>query len=170
MNAVRKANASEAVSLPRIVLVDANVFFGPRMRDLVMHLHAEELINVHWTKEIEAEWTRNVVAKQGAVAEDIQACLRGMRDAVDGWEVTGYGKHKTKFESVDPKDRHVAAAAYKLSLDDWSGQDVACESLAKGLSELWSVECPKVAKDGTLFYESDVPTKKPAMKKVERKR
>lgn len=238
MNAVRKANASEAVSLPRIVLVDANVFFGPRVRDLVMHLHAEELINVHWTKEIEAEWTRNVVAKQGADAEDIQACLRGMRDAVDGWEVTGYGKHKTKFEAVDPKDHHVAAAAYKLSLDDWPGQDVAlvtknvkdfpqrafvgthvtryslsgyidtlyaaepvrvakvaegcrkklksppltreryvavlmthaCEGLAKGLSELWSVECPKVAKDGTLFYKSDVPTKKPAMKKVERKR
>ena len=217
MNVVKKVNASEAATLPRIVLVDANVFFSPRMRDLVMHLHAEELINVHWTKEIEAEWTRNVVAKQGADAEDIQACLRGMRDAVDGWEVTGYNKHKAKFEPVDPKDHHVAAAAYKLSLDDGPGQDLAlvtknvkdfpqrvfegthvtlyslsgyidalyaaesdrvanvtegCRStgLARGLSELWSVECPKVAKDGTLFYESDVPTKKPAMKKVERKR
>lgn len=232
-----KSKVSEAAQLPRILLIDANVLFGPRMRDLVMHLHAAELINVHWTKEIEAEWTRNVVAKQGADAEDIQACLRGMRDAVDGWEVTGYAKHKTKFEPVDPKDRHVAAAAYKLSLDDWPGQPVAlvtknvkdfpqhafkntqvtryslssyidalyatepsvvakvaegcrkklksppltrehyvgvlmthgCAGLAQGLSELWSVECPKVAKDGKPFYESDLPVKKSAAKKAARK-
>jgi hypothetical protein len=232
-----KPKPSEAAQLPRIVLVDANVFFGPRLRDLVMHLHVAELINVHWTKEIEAEWTRNVVAKQCADAEDIQACLRGMRDAVDGWEVTGYTKHENKFDPVDPKDRHVAAAAYKLSLADWPGQSVAlvtknvkdfpqhafkgtqvtryslsdfidalyaaepslvakvaegcrkklknppltreyyvavlmthgCASLAQGLSDLWSVECPKVAKDGKLFYESDVPAKKAAAKKAARK-
>ena len=90
-----------------------------------MHLHADELVNVHWTKEIEAEWTRNVVNKQGVDAEGIQVCLRGMRDAVDGWEVTGYGKHLNKFALVEAKDRHVAAAAYKLSLDDWPGQPVA---------------------------------------------
>jgi hypothetical protein len=121
----KKIESSEATALPRIALVDANVFFAPRMRDLVMHLHAAEIINVHWTKEIEAEWTRNVVAKQGASSQDIQACLRGMRDAVDGWAVDGYSKHQSKFALVDPKDQHVAAAAYKLSLDDWPGQSVA---------------------------------------------
>lgn len=95
------------------------------MRDLVMHLHADELLNVQWTREIEAEWSRNVVGKQGAEAEGIQGCLRGMRDAVDGWEVTAYAKHIPKFDAVEKKDRHVAAAAYKLSLDDWPDQPVA---------------------------------------------
>jgi len=33
------------------------------MRDVFMHLHAAEVLNVHWTREIEAEWTRNVIAK-----------------------------------------------------------------------------------------------------------
>ena len=66
----------------------------------------------HRTREIESEWTRNVVAKkQSADAEGIQDCLAGMRDAVPGWEVTGYSKHIDKFETVDAKDRHVAAAA-----------------------------------------------------------
>lgn len=193
-----------------------------------MHLHAAELINVQWTKDIEDEWTRNVVDKHGAEAEAVQRCLRGMRDAVDGWEVTGYAKHIPKFEAVDVKDRHVAAAAYKLSLDDWPGQPVAlvtknvkdfpakafertqvtryslgsyidalyaaepervakaaescrkklttppldkeryvavmmshqCVGLAQGLAAMWGVECPQVAKDGTLYYESAVP--KPA--------
>lgn len=199
-----------------------------------MHLHAAELIHVHWTREIEAEWTRNVVAKQGADADDIQACLRGMRDAADGWEVAGYAKYQALFEQVDPKDRHVAAAAYKLSLADWPGQRVAlvtrnvkdfparafagtelmcypmgaylgawyeaepavvarvaegcrkklkappltreryvavlmvqgCVVLAQGLAQRWSVECPQIAKDGTLFYESDLGGKKPASRKV----
>lgn len=237
MSGAKKSQASEAAPLPRIVLVDANVFFSPRLRDLVMFLHAAEVINVHWTKEIEAEWSRNVVAKQDVEAEAIQTCLRGMRDAVDGWEVNGYAKHETNFEAVDAKDRHVAAAAYKLSLDDWPGQKVAlltknvkdfpaqafagtqvtrhslsgyidalyaaepamvakvaeacrkklkhppltreryvavlmshgCGGMAQALSELWSVECPKVAKDGTLFYGSDVPAKKTPTKQAARK-
>lgn len=223
---------------PRVALIDANVFFAPRMRDLIMHLHAEELINVHWTREIESEWTRNVVAKQGADAKAIQACLEGMRDAVPGWEVTGYSKHVDKFEAVDAKDRHVAAAAHKLSLDDWPGQAVAlvtknvkdfpakayeetkvtrfslgayvealraaepervarvaetcrkklkspsldkeryvavlmthgCTGLANALATTWSVECPAVAKDGTLYYKSDDLNKKPPAKKAATKK
>jgi len=218
----RDAPKSEAGVPPRVAFIDANVFFAPRLRDLMMHLHAAQLINVHWSKSVEAEWTRNVVAKQGADADDIQDCLRGMRDAVDGWEVTGFEKHIPKFPEVDEKDWHVAAAAYKLSLDDWPGQAVAlvtknvqdfpasafndtevvryslgtfvdalyevepvavtkvaegcrrklkhppldreryvavlmshrCIKTAEGLAKTWGVECPKIAKDGTLYYET----------------
>ena len=42
-----------------------------------MHLHEAEILNVHWTKEIEAEWTRNVVAKQHAVSQDNAGAIRG---------------------------------------------------------------------------------------------
>ena len=78
----RKAVTTGAAALPRIVLVDANVFFAPRMRDLFMHLHEAEVIYVHWTKAIEEEWARNVVAKQNADPAAIQACVMGMRDAL----------------------------------------------------------------------------------------
>jgi hypothetical protein len=108
----------EAGVLPRVILVDANIFFAPRLRDLFMHLHEAEVLSIHWTREIEGEWTRNVIVKQGADPEDLQRCLRGMRDAAEDWEVAGFEKHIDRFESVDVKDRHVAAAAYKLSLDD----------------------------------------------------
>lgn len=121
--ATAPGKVNEATVLPRIVLVDANVFFAPRMRDLFMHLHEAEVLSVHWTREIEGEWTRNVIAKQGAAPEAIQLCLAGMRDAAEGWEVRGYSKHIDRFEAVDPKDRHVAAAAYKLSLDCVSRRD-----------------------------------------------
>ena len=188
-----------------------------------MHLHEAEVLNVHWTREIEAEWTRNVFAKQTADPQAIQDCLEGMRAAAEGWEVAGYAKHTGRFEFVDAKDRHVAAAAYKLLLDDWPGQPVAlvtqnikdfpqrafkdtqivryavaayldglhaeapdivakvaegcrrklktpkltreeyiavlmkngCQGLAQALANRWSVECPVVAKDGTLHYATE---------------
>ena len=124
---LRKRNAAKtgAAALPRIVLVDANVFFSPRMRDLFMHLHQAKVIHVHWTKAIEEEWARNVVVKQNADPAAIQACVMGMRDAAEGWEVAGYERYVAQFDSVDEKDRHVAAAAFKLSLAIWPGRKVA---------------------------------------------
>ena len=121
----RKAVTTGAAALSRIVLVDANVFFSPRMRDLFMHLHEAEVIYVHWTKAIEEEWARNVVAKQNADPAAIRACLMGMRDAAEGWEVAAYERYVARFDSVDEKDRHVAAAAFKLSLAVWPGRKVA---------------------------------------------
>lgn len=118
-------NRVHTTQVPRVVLLDANVFFGPRMRDIFMHLHEAGILNVHWTKEIEAEWTRNVVAKQNADESSIQQCLKGMREAAEGWEVQGYSKYAEKFSAVQEKDRHVAAAAHKLSQDEWPGYPVA---------------------------------------------
>lgn len=120
----KKTSQTEVALPPRVVLVDANIFFAPRLRDLLMYLHAAEIVNIHWTRKIEAEWSKNVVAKQDADPIATQACLRGMRAAVDDWEVSGYQKYESRFPKVDAKDRHVAAAAYKLSLDVWSGQAV----------------------------------------------
>lgn len=90
-----------------------------------MHLREREVIHLHWTKLIEDEWVRNVVAKQGADRRDIEDCLLGMREAAADWEVDGFERYEERFETVDPKDRHVAAAAYKLSKEEWPGQPVA---------------------------------------------
>jgi hypothetical protein len=67
---------------------------------------------------------RNVVSKQNADSKDIEECLAGMREAAPDWRVAGYEKYMARFEAVDAKDRHVAAAAYKLTLEEWPGQDV----------------------------------------------
>jgi hypothetical protein len=117
--------AVPANPVPLVVLADANVFFSPRMRDIFMHLHEHGVIRLAWTKEIEQEWFRNVVEKQNADAKKLQLCVDGMRQAVEGWEVEDYKQHETRFAAVDPKDRHVAAAAYQLSLDSWPGEAVA---------------------------------------------
>ena len=48
-----------------------------------------------------------------------------MRGAAPGWEVLGYKRYESHFSAVDAKDQHVAAAAYKLALDEGRGQAVA---------------------------------------------
>ncbi len=125
----KRATLAELADDPPIVLMDANVLFSPRLRDLFMHLHAAEALLLHWTKDIEAEWSRNFMAKHVANPRAIQDCLQGMRAAVPGWEVAGYRKHIARFDVVDPKDRHVAAAAFKVSADVWPGQDVTLVTL-----------------------------------------
>lgn len=119
-----RAARSRHAGDPPVVLVDANVLFAPRLRDLFMHLHAAEVLLLHWTRDIETEWTRNVTAKHDADPCAVQDCLLAMRSAVPGWEVAGYRKHIERFEQIHPKDRHVAAAAYKLSRDVWPDQEV----------------------------------------------
>ena len=101
-----------------IVLIDANALFAPRQRDLLIHLHVAGVLLAHWTIGIEREWTKAAIRKSNVDAKSIEACQVGMRLAVPSWEVEGYEGHIDRFPTVDAKDRHVAAAAYKLSLDE----------------------------------------------------
>jgi hypothetical protein len=125
----KNLNASQSAAsentVPLIVLADANVFFGPRLRDILMYLHEQEIIYLFWTTAIENEWVRNVIQKQGADTEKIAVCTAGMRNAIPGWEVKNYKKHEVRFSAVDGKDRHVAAAAFRLSLNFGPRQRVA---------------------------------------------
>lgn len=106
---------TEAALLPRVVLVDANVFFSPRLRDLFMTLHAHELVVLRWMRKIEEEWTRNVVRKHAAAVDALRACVMGMHKAVPQWEVVHSEGQEWAFHDVSPNDRHVAAAAYHLA-------------------------------------------------------
>jgi hypothetical protein len=45
-----------------------------------------------------------------------------------------------------------------------------CTGLATALATTWNVECPAVAKDGTLYYESGESKKKPPAKKAAAKK
>ena len=106
---------TEAASLPRVVLADANVFFSPRLRDLFMTLHAHDLLVLRWTRKIEEEWTRNVIKKHAGATAALRACVLGMRKAVPDWEVVCNDGLEWAFRDVDANDRHVAAAAYQLA-------------------------------------------------------
>lgn len=116
------ASSSFAKStISRIAFLDANILFSPRLRDIFIHLHtdAEDARGgyaIYWSSEVDDEWRRNVALKQPN-ANSLERCIIGMRNAVPDWEVVDYKKFVNLFESINIKDQHVAAAAYKLSID-----------------------------------------------------
>jgi hypothetical protein len=49
---------------PQTVILDANILFPAPLRDFFMHLAILGAMQARWTKQIEDEWTRNLIAKR----------------------------------------------------------------------------------------------------------
>jgi hypothetical protein len=109
----------------RIVLADANIFFGG-LRDVFLCLRFHDVIHLHWTREIEDEWVRNLARKRGVdPGKLMDGVAIQMRVVAPDWEVTGYEQHIGRFKGVRAGDQHVAAAALALARDEYSGERVA---------------------------------------------
>lgn len=77
-----------------------------------MHLALVEVFQAHWTTEIHAEWTRNVLENRPDVrASDLQRTRDLMDFHVFDALVTGYEPFIPALSLPDPNDRHVLAAA-----------------------------------------------------------
>lgn len=99
------------------VLVDANVFFGARLRSLVLTLAQTKMFRARWTERIHDEWMRNVAEKQNLPIEKLARTRAFMDAAVLNCLVGGYEQLETSFVLPDPDDRHVVAAAVKTRAD-----------------------------------------------------
>lgn len=99
------------------VLVDANVFFGARLRSLVLTLAQTKMFRARWTERIHDEWMRNVAEKQNLSIEKLARTKALMDAAVLNCLVSGYEQLETSFTLPDPDDRHVVAAAVKTRAD-----------------------------------------------------
>lgn len=94
------------------VLLDANVLYPAALRSLFIDLGVLGVIEIHWTDQIQDEWTRNLLAHRSDLDE---TKLRRTRDlmnrALDGANITGHEPLIQHLELPDPDDRHVLAAA-----------------------------------------------------------
>ena len=115
--------------LPRIVLLDADVFFAPRMRDLFMHLREQELIHLHWTRP------------------------NFPQHAFKGTQVTRYSMsaYLDLLYEEDPETvlKVVEVSGKKLKTPKLSRPEYVavlvkngCVGLAAELARLWRVPCP----------------------------
>lgn len=91
---------------------DANVFFGARLRSLMMEVAQSGLFRSRWSADIHDEWIRSVLAKRpGLRREQIEPIRELMDQAVPDALVTGYHGLIPALTLPDPDDRHVLAAA-----------------------------------------------------------
>lgn len=103
--------------MPRAVL-DACILYPPGLRNLFMWLAVEGLYLPLWTQEIHEEWIDNVLEEDarkneppGLSRDKLERTRQLMDENASQSLVTGYEHWIPQLSLLDPKDRHVLAAA-----------------------------------------------------------
>lgn len=94
-----------------IVLLDANVIYGNRTRDLLMWIGLTPGVELRWTDLILDEAFEHLARRSGLDPNKLAKTRRDMCRAIPDAMVTGYEHLIDEMEIGDPDDRHVLAAA-----------------------------------------------------------
>ncbi len=103
------------VANPFVVVLDANVLFPFRVRDVLLTFTQEGLFRARVTDEILDEWTRNLIALKPHLEESVRQQEAAIRETFEECFVTGYQPLIAGLDLPDPDDRHVLAAAIRCS-------------------------------------------------------
>lgn len=92
--------------------IDANVFYGARLRSLVLFVAQSKIFRARWSNEVHDEWVRNLVKNRPDLKEsDLDRTRELMNRAVPDCLVAGYEPLIAALQLPDENDRHVLAAA-----------------------------------------------------------
>lgn len=100
---------------PFVVVLDANVFFPMRVRDILLSFADAGLFRVRFTDEIIDEWTRSLLVLKPHLEASIRTQEALIRDQFAESLVTGHMPLIDGLTLRDPDDRHVPAAAIRCS-------------------------------------------------------
>jgi predicted nucleic acid-binding protein len=97
-----------------VVVLDACVLYPAPIRDLLLHLAAEDLYSPRWSKSIHEEWIRNLLANRPDLKKSkLQRTQKLMDDAFPEAVVRNYSGLEKKLTLPDADDNHVLAVAIK---------------------------------------------------------
>ena len=100
--------------MPIVAILDANVLFSARIRDLMVRLALAGLFQARWTDRILDECFDAILESRPDLTRDALARTRELLSrAVPDVLVEGYESQEAGLELPDPKDRHVLAATMK---------------------------------------------------------
>jgi predicted nucleic acid-binding protein len=101
-----------------IVVYDANVLYPAQLRDFLMWVAVNKLVDAHWTEAIQHEWMRNLLADRDDLTEEQLGHTREqMERALPNACVDGHTDWIEDLTLPDPSDRHVLAAAIHVNAD-----------------------------------------------------
>jgi hypothetical protein len=120
---------------PSVVIFDACVLYPFHLRNIVVQIAVDHLVDARWTDEIHDEWIRSLIADvPGIPIERLQITRKLMNDALPGATVTGYQAHLEAITLPDPDDRHVVDAAITTGASvilTWNLRDFPTKELKK---------------------------------------
>ena len=100
------------------VVLDACVLYPAPVRDLLLTLAGSRLYQPLWSKEIQNEWKRNLLANRPDLSKDqLNWTIGRMNDSFPGADVAGYETYISSITLPDIDDRHFVAAAIKGKAD-----------------------------------------------------
>ena len=99
----------------RVALLDANVLFPFRKRDILLRFHHAGLFGARWTERILDEWTLNLLEQKPHLEPSVRSQRHAMREHFPEALVKGYEPLIETLELPDADDRHVLAAAIRCS-------------------------------------------------------
>ena len=94
-----------------VVILDSNVLYPFRKRDILLRFYEAGLFRARWTNEITDEWKRHLIANKPALKSSIMAQLQAMHTAFPEAVIEDYQQLANGLYLPDPDDRHVLAAA-----------------------------------------------------------
>lgn len=100
---------------PFVAVLDANVLFPFRARDVLLTFAQQGLFRARITDEILDEWTRNLIRLKPYLEDSVRAQERAIRENFEECFVEGYKPLIEGLNLPDPNDRHVLAAAIRCS-------------------------------------------------------
>lgn len=100
------------------VVYDANVLYPAQLRDFLMWVGVNKLVEAHWTESIQHEWMRNLLANRDDLTEqDLAYTRQQMERALPQACISGHSDWIEDLTLPDPDDRHVLAAAIHANAD-----------------------------------------------------
>lgn len=100
---------------PFVVVLDANVLFPVRIRDVLLTLAQEGLFRARLTDQIMEEWSRNLIRLKPDLEDSVRKQDALIRRHFEECFVEGYEPLIAGLDLPDPNDRHVLAAAIRSS-------------------------------------------------------
>lgn len=96
------------------VVLDACVLYPAPIRDLLLHLAAEDLFSPKWSQRIHNEWIQNLYANRTDLEIiKLNRTQKLMDDAFPEAIVENFSYLEKKLSLPDPNDNHVLAVAIK---------------------------------------------------------
>jgi len=97
--------------MPERFILDANVLYSARLRDLFLQLHRNGAASVFWTQRIENEWTAALAANRPELRDTIERTVTAIHAAFASAYIPEELVDPVAFGLPDPADEHVAQAA-----------------------------------------------------------